>query len=100
MMECFKVIIKEHASVRRAEELAPKFKNNFGQKVYDNGKQLLQADQVSKWQTQLEQLFRKHDKVHMARSNRQTKIFIILKGNPEETQDELDMILSLTKHKQ
>jgi ParB family transcriptional regulator, chromosome partitioning protein len=98
MLECFKLVLKEHASVRRAEELARKFKSNIGQKVYDNGRQLLQADQVSKWQAQLAKLFSKHDKVHMARSNKQTKVTIILRGSPDETQDKLDMILSLTKH--
>ena len=99
MMECFKIIVKEHASVRRAEELVRKFKNNSGQKAFNNGKQLLQIDQVSKWQTQLKQLFGKRDKVQMARSNKQTKITIILKGSPDETQAELDMILSLAKQK-
>jgi ParB family transcriptional regulator, chromosome partitioning protein len=98
MIECYKILLRENASVRRAEELARKYKAKAGQQVRDNGgRKLLQADLVEKWQSALQSLFSDRAKIEMARSVRQTKITIILKGNPDDTQAELDKILSLTK---
>lgn len=99
MMECYKVILRENASVRRAEELARNYKEQAGQKVRENGgRKLLQSDQVSHWQQALQSIFSNRAKVQMARSVRQTKITIILKGSPQETQTELDKILRLTEN--
>jgi ParB family transcriptional regulator, chromosome partitioning protein len=99
MIECYKILLKENASVRRAEELARKYKEQAGQKIRDNGgKKLLQTEQVEKWQKALQSIFTHRTKVQMARSARQTKITIVLKGSPEETQVELDKILKLAKH--
>lgn len=98
MIECYKILLKENATVRRAEELARRYKAKAGQVVRDNGgKKLLQQDQVAKWQSTLQRAFRERDTVLMARSIRQTKITITLKGSPEDTQEQLDKILSLAQ---
>lgn len=96
MVECYKMVLKKNASVRETEELARRFKDQVGQAPTHRGRNnLLQTDQVEKWATQLSKAFHPKTKVKLARSEKQTKVTITLKGDPEQTQTDLDKILAL-----
>lgn len=97
MIECYKIILKEGASVRRAEELARRFKESSGQKIQNNGKRVYHSDKLDKWQTALQSAFSKKAKVKLIQSARQTKVTFVFKGTPEETQDEMEKILELAR---
>jgi len=102
MVDCYKIILKEAASVRRAEELARRFRDSS-----DMAKgELKHAEQVPEhliraWSDQVQQQFHTKSRLDFSRSLRQTRVTIILKGSPEETQEDLEKMMKLvtsTKH--
>ncbi len=102
MVDCYKILLKENASVRRAEELARRFKERIDeeQRATRGGRpSAFQAEEMQKWQEALQKAFSKKTQVKFTRSNRQTKVTLIFKGSPEEVQDELEKIASLSKLK-
>lgn len=100
MIDVYKTILKENASVRRAEELVRRYKDESGVKIDGRGKnKLIHSKNIDTWIKQLTKSFKSKNKVKLARSKRQTKINIVLNGTPEETQADLDKILTITKQK-
>lgn len=98
MVECYKIILKENASVRRAEELARRFKAELKQQADTRGRsQRLHDPQLDILAEKLEHAFIKPTVVKLSRSSQNTRVVITLKGNPQETQQDLEKILSLTK---
>lgn len=100
MVDCYKILLKENASVRRAEELARRFKERIDEenKAHRAGRpSVFQAEEMQRWQDALQKAFSKKTQVKFTRSNRQTKVTLIFKGSPEEVQDELEKIASLGK---
>ncbi len=98
MIECYKIILKENASVRRAEELARHFKEKIVQKTQSGGgRGITQVDINDQVTAQLKKVFRAKTQIKLIRSTRQTKITFIFKGSPEETETELEKILQITK---
>lgn len=98
MIECYKIILKENASVRRAEELARRFKENLGQVTKSAGGRVKYASpNVDAWQKSIQSLFGKKSQIKLARSARQTKLTFVFKGTPEETEDELKKMMDLMK---
>lgn len=94
MIEAYKIILREGASVRRAEELARKFKkpvndrNNPSQSKYTTeGFESLASD--------MQKSIGENAKVKMRRSRIETSIQIVLKGNPEETDNQIQKIHDL-----
>ena len=101
MIECYKQVLKENASVRRCEDLARRYKNMSGQVAADttDHRHLLHSDDIDKWVKSLQETFRRKNQIKLSRSHKQTKLTITLKGSPEETQSDLDKILSITGSK-
>lgn len=98
MVECYKIVLKENASVRRAEELARRFKDKIGQIKDSRGRsQRIEDDQFDRWADQIKSVFKDDTQVRLSRSNRQTKITIVLRGTPEQTERDLKKILKLGK---
>lgn len=98
MVECYKAVLKQNASVRQTEELARRYKEKTGQVHPDKaGRVTMKSSQVEKWQEELERVFGERSKVKLSRSARQTKVTFVFKGSPEETQDELNRIIGLAK---
>ncbi len=100
MVECYKQVLKESASVRRTEELARRYKSALGQtsSVRNAGKQVIVSDDIERWQKSLQKVFQPQSEVKLVRSSRLTKLTIVLRGNPDKTQQDLDKILLLAKH--
>lgn len=98
MVECYKVLLKENASVRRAEELVRRYKEQGGQTTSLRGRPLHIDDaMVKQWQTKFQQLFHTKSNFKLIRSHRQTRVSIVLQGTPEQTQSDLEKILSFAE---
>ncbi len=97
MIEAYKIVLKEGASVRRAEEIARRLKKDFNQTTKQDGGRpsFILSDETTALQKKLTQALGKLSSVKLTRSKRETKILIKLKGNPEETESALAKILSL-----
>lgn len=94
MLECYKILLKEGASVRRAEELSRRYRDRVRLEL-DRRSTRSVDNQLKSWQQQISQAFRQKAEVKLSRSTRQTKITISLKGSEEETQLDLEKILKL-----
>jgi len=94
MIEAYKMILRESASVRRAEEIARRKKVATGQKTKTHSALLVQKDIDDIRET----LFRSisnlgcDPKVKVTRSRIETRVSFILKGGPDETEAALQKI--------
>lgn len=97
MIEAYKLVLKEGASVRRAEEIARRLKKDFAQKPVSAGRpSFILTDETTLLQKKLAAALGKLSSVRLTRSKRETKLIIRLKGTPEETEAILGKILSIT----
>ncbi len=109
LIQVYKQVVKENASVRRTEELTRQAiriledrekKKEQGEEVQDNdddtNEQLLNS-QIEQWRDKLRSSFQHTKDVKLSRSRQMTKVVITLKGNPEETQQDLEKILKLSE---
>ncbi len=85
MIEAYKIILRESGSVRRAEELARRFKNLKDKSKTQNIHPQVLSEEIDLMAKQLQQGFGKNSKVKIRRSRIETAISIALKGKPEET---------------
>lgn len=101
MVECYKIIMKEKASVRRTEDLARRFKSELQKKGATKkatARQVKEADnKVKDWESKLNSVFHAPTKLKLSRSKNQTRVTITLKGSPEKTQTDLEKIMELAK---
>lgn len=96
MIEAYKLVLKEGASVRRAEEIARRLKKEFAEKPATTGRPaLIMSDEIVSMQKRLSGALGDRSAVKLTRSKRETKILIKLKGSPEETDEVLHRIMSL-----
>jgi ParB family chromosome partitioning protein len=100
MIEAYKIILKENGSVRRAEALSRMMNDQLAKSKKEPDKKDLQPildSEFNMWKDRLEKVLGDHSDVKFSRSARQTKVFITLKGTPEQTQQQLEKILQLGK---
>jgi len=96
-IEAYKIILKESASVRRAEELARRYKENDGQVVNLQGRPMQVSDEAVKaWESQFQAFLHTKTKLKLARSRTHTRVTITLMGTPERTQADLDRLMHMT----
>lgn len=97
MIEAYKILLKEEGTVRRAEDLARRFREKMGdRRVGMPDRQYIVSDQIDKIQLQLQKILaaaNQRSKVKLTRSRAETKLVIVLKGSPEETEDMLQKIV-------
>lgn len=96
MIEVYKQILKENASVRRAEELARIAKTRTGQtRIFRPKTVVYQVDdeQVKSWEEKVKSYLGARSKLKLKRTTQSTQVSFILKGDPEETQDGLEKIM-------
>lgn len=96
MVEAYKIIMKESGSVRRAEELARRFREESGQETVERRPQIVVSKDIDRWENQLHSALGKKSEVKLRRSFRQTVLTIRLKGSIQDTQNALDKILHIT----
>lgn len=97
MVEVYKTVLKENASVRRTEELARRYKQAQGQvSTTGRGRPMsVNENEVKRWEATFQSFFNTKSKLKLTKSKRQTKLTIILNGSPEETAQDLEKILEL-----
>ncbi|MCJ7792763.1 MAG: ParB/RepB/Spo0J family partition protein [Candidatus Marinimicrobia bacterium] len=96
MVEAYKVILRESGSVRRAEEIARRMKKKSGQKTrpLDISQPLIISEEYDQIRDEIHEAFGGGERVRvrLVRSRAETKLFITLKGNLKETEDNLQKI--------
>jgi ParB family chromosome partitioning protein len=99
MIEAYKIILKENGPVRRAEDLARRMKAQSGQQIPSNQgkKPFLMSKHIDDMGHKLQNFFGDASKVKLTRSKRETKLTIVLKGDPEKTQEKLDAIMRIAE---
>lgn len=99
MIEAYKQILVESASVRRAEEIARAMKERLAlnQEIEKKDKPPKKTQTVSeeivKFQNQMQKSLGEKSKVKLVRTALQTKVVIVFKGNPEKTQQDLEQFV-------
>lgn len=112
MVEAYKQILKESGSVRRAEELARRMKAKAGQSNKRSGVRQDQlhiiSEEIDKMEEDLTKALqftppedmdekeakKKKTNIKLTRSRRETKLKIVFKGSPEETEERLQKLYS------
>ncbi len=96
MIEAYKLVLKEGASVRRAEEIARRLKKEFNEKpAVKTTARFILSDEITDMQKRLNSALGDNSSVKLTRSKRETRLVIRLKGSPEETDETLHKIMSL-----
>src|SRR3989344_268305 len=90
MTEAYKIILHEAGSVRRAEELARRMKQGHRRKRMDE--QLIVSDKIDRMQEALTKALGENTKISLKRSRVETKLSVVIKGSPEETEAQLQKI--------
>jgi ParB family chromosome partitioning protein len=98
MIEAYKTVLKENASVRRAEELARRFRDQDGEKRVEHRPQIMVSKDIDRWQEDLRQALGRNAAVKLRRSYRQTQLIINLKGSLSDTQPALEKILAIANN--
>jgi len=106
IMECYRTVIAEGASVRRAEALA-RFKRTQNEvKKHQPRKHLMPAlldintdEFIKKWQENLQKKLVSKTSFALSDSSKNTRIVINLKGDPHSRKQDLEKILKLISKK-
>ena len=97
MIEVYKILLKESANVRRAEDLARRVKEKIGvHRARNLNQQFIVSDKIDSMEINLHTALAKTlamTKVKLTRSRAETKLIIVLKGTPEETEETLQKIV-------
>ncbi len=99
VIDAYKVVLKENASVRRAEELARRFRDQDGEKRVEHRPPIMVSKDIDRWQELLHRALGTAANVKLRRSYRQTQIVINLKGSLQDTQPALEKILAIANNK-
>lgn len=93
MIEAYKIVLREAASVRRAEDLARRMKTRVGQAPSTQSTPIV-SDEIDQMEKDLEEALGGKEKasVKLRRSRIQTRVLFILRGDLEETNEILEKI--------
>lgn len=93
MIEAYKIVLREAASVRRAEDLARRIKTKVGQKAGVASTPIISED-ADRMQAEIEEALggKGKAKVRLTRSRIQTRLLFVLQGNVDETDKVLQRI--------
>lgn len=98
MIDCYKIVLRENASVRRTEDLARRYRQKLGISSHTRSRTIVSPN-IDAWTKQLSTAFSNQKaRANIVRSRIQTKVTIVLPGSPAKTQADLEKILSLAKH--
>lgn len=89
MVEAYKIVLKNDLSVRGAEDLSRKMRSQRG-KLSTEKRSFVVSEEIEKMKTTLTKTLKSN--VKLTRSRAETKLTIILKGNLEKTEPDLQKI--------
>ncbi len=93
MIEAYKIILREGGSVRRAEELSRRFKKTMHRsKAIDGFDTKTVNESIDSMATEIQSSIGENARVKMRRSRVETAIHIVLRGNPQETESQIQKI--------
>jgi len=94
MIEAYKMVLRETASVRKTEEIARRIRAKTGGLKPKRGRMtsFIVSEEIDRLRDNLKNSLGEKSKVKLVRTTRQTKLDIILLGSPEETNSELKKI--------
>lgn len=98
MLQVYKQVLKENASVRRAEELARLAKSKTGQtRVFKPHTVVYQVDDkvIEIFENKIKRYLGAKAKLKLHRTAKQTKVSFIIKGDVEDTQQGLEKIINM-----
>ncbi len=99
MVEAYKQVLVENASVRATEDITRRKKADIGQPSSTMGGNgpLILSPVIDRMQERLHETFGENSKVKITRTRSQTRIMIVLPGDPDATQVQLNKIMRLTR---
>jgi len=99
MIEVYKRVLRENASVRRTEELVRLYKGKSTKQPQTTRTETYQVDDriIRHWQKALEAHLASKSKIKLHRSQKQTRVTITLYGDPKQTQKDLETIIKLSQ---
>lgn len=103
MINFYKRILMENASVRRAEEMVRSYRQKTSTSPHKRlAPSTLTSDdpKIKEWEKDLKQLLLAKTSVRLSRTMKATKILITLQGDPEETQKDLEKIMAITQQRE
>jgi ParB family chromosome partitioning protein len=103
IVDAYKIILKESGSVRRAEELARRMKAKSQQPMERSGvkktKTRIVSEEIDRMEDDMKNVFKnmggegdKISDVKLIRSQRETRVVFLFKGNVEETEEKLQKV--------
>lgn len=93
MIEAYKIILKEGGSVRRAEELARRFKKNLSQPKNQNfPPNNVVNELIDRIAIDIQESLGKNSRVQIRSSSVETAFHIVLRGKPEDTEEQIQRI--------
>ena len=96
MIEAYKMILREGGSVRRAEELSRRFKKSMHRSKPSDGFNTKTVNEsIDDMASAIGHSIGENVHVKMRRSRVETAIHIVLKGNPEETESQIQKIYDM-----
>lgn len=108
MIEAYKIVLRESGSVRRAEDLARRMKVQSGQKrkrQVAHDQPIIVSEEIDRMEQDLQHslttgspTLEKRVRVKVVRSQRETRVVIVLKGSVEETDNALHFIKDGLSH--
>lgn len=98
MLQVYKQVLKENASVRRAEELARLAKSRSGQtRIFKPHAVVYQIDdrEIEVFENKIKRYLGAKAKLKLHRTAKQTKVSFIIRGDVEDTQKGLEKIIDM-----
>ena len=98
MLQVYKQVLKENASVRRAEELARLAKSKTGQtRVFKPHAVVYQVDDrvIEVFENKIKRYLGAKAKLKLHRTAKQTRVSFIIRGDVEDTQQSLEKIINM-----
>jgi ParB family chromosome partitioning protein len=97
MVDAYKIILRESGSVRRAEDLARRMKHESGQGPRPKARKeemKIVSKKIDEIREKMEKALGEpgESQVKLTRSLKQTRLQIVLKGNPKKTEEKLQKI--------
>lgn len=101
MIEAYKLVLQKSGSVRMAEELARRFKQKLLKQEDSQSREAQQFDtktidkQIDIVANEIQQSFGENSRVRMRRTRVETRVEIVFKGNPRDTETQVQMLHKL-----
>lgn len=99
LVEAYKMVLKEDASVRRTEEIARRMKAKTEQPISKMAgfSPYMISPELDEWQDKLQNYFGEKSKIKVHQSRQLTKLEFIFKGSPHETKRYVSKIMEMTE---